>query len=165
MEKTNDSKMLEEWLPDDAAYLAEVRDILENECFLSMQKYIQHGSTTCLQHCISVSYRSYLTCEKNGLDSRAAARGGLLHDLFLYDWHVQKNGWRLHGFYHPYHALRNARKEFALTRLEEEIIVRHMWPLTVVPPKHKEAYVVLYHDKICSLQETFGYSPVKVPVK
>lgn len=145
-------------IPEDEKYLGFVQDILQNKSFLSMGEYIQHGTTTCLQHCIAVSYKSYLACERYGLNSRAAARGGLLHDLFLYDWHTHKaetgEGW--HGFSHPRRALENARKEFELTEMEEEIILRHMWPLTVVPPKSKEAYFVLYYDKLCSMKETFG---------
>lgn len=144
-------------VPDDANYIAEVRDILENKAFLSMKEYVQHGTTSCLAHCIAVSYLSYKACEKYGLNSRAAARAGLLHDMFLYDWHSHKaeKGEGLHGFSHPQRALQNAEREFELTNLEREIIVKHMWPLTLMPPKHKEAYVVLCYDKVCSLRETF----------
>ena len=87
-------------VPQDEEYLALVRDILENEQVRSMDGYFQHGRTTCLRHSINVSYLSYLFCKKHGLDARAAARGGLLHDLFLYDWHFyrRRKGERLHGF-------------------------------------------------------------------
>lgn len=101
----------------------------------------QHGRlfsarrTTCLRHSINVSYLSYLFCKKHGLDARAAARGGLLHDLFLYDWHFyrRRKGERLHGFEHPKKALANASAMFSLTWKEREIILRHMWPLTITP--------------------------------
>lgn len=159
MEKVLEQNEKEEiLLPDDPAYLAKVQDILENKAFLSMKDYIQHGVTSCLQHCIAVSYHSYHTCLAYGLNARAAARAGLLHDLFLYDWHHYKRekGEKMHGFSHPKRALENAEKEFDLTDLEKEIILRHMWPLTLRPPKHKEAYVVIYHDKMCSMRETFG---------
>ena len=87
-------------MPQDEEYLALVRDILKNEQVRSMDGYFQHGRTTCLRHSINVSYLSYLFCKKHGLDARAAARGGLLHDLFLYDWHFyrRRKGERLHGF-------------------------------------------------------------------
>lgn len=144
------------FVPDDPAYIAEVEDILNNTAFISMKDYIQHGGTTCLEHCIDVSYRSYRSCKRLGLDARGAARAGLLHDLFLYDWHQKSKitGGRFHGFRHPRRALENAQREFELTDLEKEVILKHMWPLTVVPPGRKEAYVVLWHDKVCSLQET-----------
>ena len=51
-------------------------------------------------------------------------------------------------------ASKNARKEYHLTRREEDIIKKHMWPLTVVPPLCREAWVVTAADKYCSLLET-----------
>lgn len=149
---------INQYLPDDPEYIAEVADILENQAFLSMRDYVQHGVTTCLEHCIAVSYQSYLSCKKYGLDSRAAARAGLLHDLFLYDWHshAAETGNRFHGFTHPRAALENAEREFDLTELEKEIILKHMWPLTLKLPRYRETYVVLYHDKVISTRETLG---------
>ncbi len=146
------------FVPEDAEYLAEVEDILSSRVFQSMSEFIQHGTTTCLEHCINVSYRSYLTCKKYGLDARAAARGGLLHDLFLYDWHdhFEKTGDRFHGLTHPKAALENAEKAFDLTDTERDIILNHMWPLTLRAPATKEAYVVIYHDKATGFRETFG---------
>ena len=144
-------------VPKDEEYLALVRDILENEQVRSMDGYFQHGHTTCLRHSIHVSYLSYLFCKKHGLDARAAARGGLLHDLFLYDWHFyrRRKGERLHGFEHPRKALKNAEEAFSLTAVERDIILRHMWPLTIVPPKYAESYVIVMYDKYCSTMETF----------
>lgn len=145
-------------VPDDLEYIALVNDILEHPSFQSMKSYVQHGTTSCLSHCIAVSYRSYLTCLEYGLDARAAARAGLLHDFFLYDWHshYKETGNRFHGLTHPRCALENALEEFELSEKEQEIILKHMWPLTIAPPKHMETYVVVYHDKVCSLRETFG---------
>ncbi|MDL2293424.1 HD family phosphohydrolase [Ruminococcaceae bacterium OttesenSCG-928-D13] len=146
----------EVFVPDDAEYVAAVEDILYNETFQSMKEFPQHGSTSCLAHSIAVSYLTWHTCKKLGLRAVEAARGALLHDLFLYDWHTHKpeKGDAMHGFTHPKTALENAKKEFDLTELEQDIILKHMWPLTPVPPSHKESYVVCYHDKICSLRET-----------
>ena len=83
-------------------------------------------------------------------------RGALLHDYFLYDWHdkSRENYQRLHGFYHPGIALRNASMEYELTLREKDIIKKHMWPLTVVPPLCREAWIVTTADKYCSLLET-----------
>ena len=83
---------------------------------------------------------------------------GLLHDMFLYDWHThgKETGNRFHGLTHPKVALENAEKEFHLNDVERDIILKHMWPLTPVPPLYRESYVVLYHDKICSTRETLG---------
>ena len=144
-------------VPHDEEYLALVRDLLEHPKVGLMREYIQHGDTTCLEHCVNVSYLSYLFCKSHGLDARAAARGGLLHDLFLYDWHFYRRtkGERLHGFEHPRKALKNAEEAFSLTAVERDIILRHMWPLTIVPPKYAESYVIVMYDKYCSTMETF----------
>ena len=79
-----------------------------------------------------------------------------MHDYFLYDWHdkTRKNYQRLHGFYHPGIALKNASMEYPLTLREKDIIKKHMWPLTVVPPLCREAWIVTTADKYCSLLET-----------
>lgn len=153
----------EEWLRDeeclcDIDYLECVHDILKNEEFQSMKNYIQHGQTTTLTHCLHVSYLSYRVCKRYGLDYRSAARGGLLHDLFLYDWHThaKETGEHFHGFSHPRKALRNADRIFVLNEIEKDVIVKHMWPITIIPPKTMEGFVVMYADKHCGLMETVG---------
>ena len=67
-------------------------------------------------------------------------------------YHVQIHN--LHGFYHPGIALRNASAEYRLTPRERDIIKKHMWPLTVVPPMCREAWIVTMADKWCSTLET-----------
>lgn len=139
----------------DAEYLACVRDILEDSVFLSMDKFIQHGKTTCMTHCIQVSYLSYRICKARNWDYKSAARAGLLHDLFLYDWHThaKETGEHFHGYTHPRVAMNNASKYFQISDMEKNMILRHMWPLTPVPPRHKEGYALLYADKICGFSE------------
>lgn len=140
---------------DDPEYLACVRDILEHPVFQSMDRYYQHGHTTCREHCISVSYMSFKMCGKMGWDARSAARAGLLHDLFLYDWHThaKETGEYFHGFTHPRVAMNHAVRYFAATEQEQDMILRHMWPLTPIPPKYKEGYTIVCADKICGLAE------------
>lgn len=144
-------------VPADEEYIAAIEDLLASEEVRSMEKYTQHGGTTCLRHSINVSYLAYRYCKQQGWDAVSAARGGLLHDLFLYDWHdyQRKPGERLHGFEHPRKALENASRLFTLNETERDVIVRHMFPLTLTPPKTKEAYSVTMFDKYCSLMETF----------
>ena len=141
---------------EDKEYMACVQDIITHPVFLSMEQYIQHGSTTCRAHCIQVSYLSYQICRKYGGNSREAARAGLLHDMFLYDWHTwgRETGERFHGFTHPRTAYNNASKYFQLSSEEGDIILHHMWPLTPVPPKTRAGFAVVYADKLCSLTET-----------
>lgn len=133
-------------------------DILGSGNFRRMKEYIQHGDVTVNAHVMSVarcsialSTQLHIPCSK-----RELIRGALLHDYFLYDWHIPdaENPHRLHGFFHPGVALRNAAREYHLTEREREIIRRHMWPLTMVPPACREAWIVTAADKWCSLMET-----------
>lgn len=139
----------------DLGYLDCVRDILAHPVFQSMDEYIQHGDTTCKSHCIQVSYLAYRICISRGWDYESAARAGLLHDLFLYDWHThaKETGEHFHGFTHPRTAMVNAAMYFDLSDKEKNMVLRHMWPLTPVPPKCKEGYALLWADKFCGLAE------------
>ena len=138
----------------DTEYINIVSDILCNKNFQSMDNYMQHGKTSTKMHSINVSYK---LCKKLNLKHNAAARAALLHDYYLYDWHThyKETGLRFHGFTHPRTALNNALKEFTLSKLEQDIILKHMWPLTLVPPKHLEGLIVTFIDKYCSIAETY----------
>lgn len=130
-----------------------VADLLAHEQVQRMDLFIQHGRTTCLKHCQAVSFLSYRICRKCKLDYRSAARGGLLHDLFLYDWHdpAARGSW--HGLTHPKVALRNAQSSFSLNEIEMDIIVKHMWPLTPALPRFMESWVVCFSDKVITYFE------------
>ena len=52
-----------------------------------------------------------------------------------------------------------AQKEFELSRIEREVIKKHMFPLTPVPPLCREGLMVCLVDKGCSLYETFKQNP------
>lgn len=138
-----------------------IKDLIRHDKVVSMKSFVQHGAISCLEHCIYVSYISYLVCRRLGWDYRSAARGGLLHDFFLYDWHTTKLEEGLHGFVHPAIALKNAEKHFVLNAREKDIILKHMWPLTLRLPKYKEAFVVLLVDKYCATMEVFNWINMK----
>ena len=133
-------------------------DILTSENFKSTKHYIQHGNMSVREHCMNVAKMSLMIRDKLGIkcNTRDLVRGALLHDYFLYDWHKTDTvkTHNLHGFFHPGTALNNAKKEYHLTRRQKDIIKKHMWPLTVVPPMCKEAWIVTMADKYCSLMET-----------
>lgn len=135
-------------------------DILASENFNKTKDHIQHGNMTVNNHCIDVARYSLAISRKLRIpcNRRELVRGALLHDYFLYDWHdkYHRGVKNLHGFYHPGIALRNALKEYKLTPREKDIIKKHMWPLTVVPPHYREAWIVTAADKYCSLLETIG---------
>lgn len=149
----------------DKTYLECVYDILQNEKVESMDRFMQHGKTTTLSHSIGVSYISYRVCRKWKLDFASAARAGLLHDFYLYDWHVyvKESTDRFHGLTHPRKALYNAEKEFIINKKEKNIILRHMWPLTPIPPRTLEGFVVVFADKYCGILEIIDQFRKPVP--
>lgn len=76
-----------------------IRNIIENQKVQEMKKYKQHYETSTFDHCYMVSYYCYKVCKKLKLDYKSAARAGMLHDFFLYDWRI-KNGRKV---YMPLH--------------------------------------------------------------
>lgn len=133
-----------------------IADLINHKDVKLMETYIQHSNINCLEHSVSVSYRTFIVCKYLGFNYKAVARGGLLHDFFLYDWHTRKPKKRLHGLIHPSIALNNANERFILNEIEKDIIKKHMWPLTLQLPKYKESYIVVLIDKYCSVMEIIG---------
>lgn len=147
---------------DKKVFAKHMRELFKNEQLFEMNQYIQHGDTTTLTHCLIVSYYSYAVSLRLPFkfDTKSIIRGALLHDFYLYDWHVPDKSHKLHGYKHPHSALLNARKYFDLNPIEEDIIAKHMWPLTLrKPPMYREAMLVCLVDKFCSFTETI-YMPV-----
>jgi len=141
----------------DMEYLECVSDLLGNEELNLLKNFIQHKRIDRLDHCLYVSYVSFLLCKRLGLDYRSAARGGLLHDFFLYDRRGGEKQYKgMHTFAHPRIALSNANKYFYLNKLEQEIIKKHMWPLTIALPRHRETYIINTVDKYCAFMEYFN---------
>lgn len=133
-------------------------DILRSKNFRSSAKNMQHSNISVMKHSMKVAYLALWMNRKFKFKCKEQelTRGALLHDYFLYDWHdkERENFKRLHGFHHAGTALKNAMKEYELTEIEIDIIKKHMWPLTVVPPKCREAWVVTTADKVVSTLES-----------
>lgn len=147
----------------DKEYLKIVSDLLQNQKVIEMKQYRQHHYTSCFDHCLFVSYNTYLICKKHKLDYISAARAGLLHDLFLYDWRKRENGRKgLHAFTHPKEALKQAMSITILNAKEQDIIKNHMWPVTPVLPKYKETYVITVVDKYFAVAEAFIRKEIKI---
>ncbi len=138
-------------------YLLCVEELLHTPEVRKLAMYNHHNpANSRLDHCLFVSYLSFLVCRKLGLDSRAAARGGLLHDLFFYDSRDKDKYEGNHLQTHPKVALENAKALCPINELEADIIESHMFPITTVRPKFKESVVVSLVDKACALVECFG---------
>lgn len=128
-----------------------ISDMISNKKVLEMKKYMQHGVTNCFEHCYNASLLCYKIGKKLGMDYKSLARGAMVHDMFLYDW--RGKGLK-HAFGHNKRAYENASKEFDLNEIEKDVILKHMWPMTIIPPKYKESYVLICVDKYIALNET-----------
>lgn len=136
-------------------YVQIVADIVHHKQFLKLKKF-HHHTDHIYDHVKRVSYIAYVLAKTFGLDYQSAARGGLLHDFFLYDWRqrkatdVKKSN---HGKEHPYVALANSEKHFSINPIVADSIVKHMWPKTKERPLYKESYIVSLADKIATVIE------------
>lgn len=131
-----------------------IKDIISNDTVQQMKNYKQHYETTCFDHCYIAAYYCYLICKKFNLDYKSATRAAMLHDLFLYDWR-EKNGRKgFHAFTHGKLACKNACELFELNEKEKDIIIKHMWPVTIAFPKSIEGFILTFVDKYCALSES-----------
>lgn len=140
-------------------YLNEVQDILDHPLFQNLDYYSQHGDISRRQHSINVSYHSYRLCRFLRLDARSAARAGLLHDLFFYRWQDKKaeNSDFKHVYEHPFDALDNAKRVCDLSKLESDIITKHMFPFCYGMPRYAETFVVSLVDKLSATAEALVF--------
>lgn len=141
-------------------FLSCIFEIVKNEKLYEMKGTKKHGEVDCLDHCLFVSYLSFLACKRLGLDYRCGARGGLLHDFYLYD--KGKNPPPRHRTQHPKIALKNALECFELCDKEKDIILKHMWPITFRIPRYKESFVVDFVDKYCACLEITGCHKLEI---
>ncbi len=142
-------------------YMSIIEDILNNSEFMKITNSCHHGLSR-LDHCLRVSYYSYLWAKKLKLNYVEAARAGLLHDFFTNDELTDKEKSILALIHHK-KALANASKYFELTKREKNIIFTHMFPLTpFCIPRYLEAYLVSIVDKKVALYEYKLTKPVVI---
>ena len=98
----------------DKDFIECIKGIALHPVVRSMENFIQHGRTNCYDHSLYVAYLSYIRCRRAGLDWRSAARGGMLHDFFLYDRRINKPEKTFHGTLHPKVALKTRKNTFLL---------------------------------------------------
>lgn len=160
--RKNDKKLSKEEMAFFREVLQEIASTEESR-FLQCKDFIQHGRTTVRRHCIRVAHTAYYMAKRLKLkvNERELIRGALLHDYFLYDWHEKSLKNSIHGYTHPKAAMNEAKKDFNLSDREKNMILRHMFPLTPLPPKYKEGWLLCIADKICATKETLKRKNVK----
>ena len=132
-----------------------IRDILKNEEVISLRYEYHHGISR-LDHSLNVAHLTYNLCKLFKIKTyNDTTRAALLHDFY----HSSEES----SFTkHPYTALKNAKREFNINKMQEDIIYNHMFPATLRIPKYKETWVVTCADKIVALKECAKY---KLPAK
>lgn len=135
-----------------------VKDILNNEDYAKLANY-KHHKKDILSHNILVAWWTFKICKKLKLDVVSGTRGAMLHDFFHYEWRdIKKNIFDTsHGKTHPFISYENACKHFDVNPVEKDIIVKHMFPITLRLPKYKESYVVSFVDKFVASLEFMSY--------
>ena len=138
-----------------------ISEILNKHEFQKRKKYKHHDKITVYDHSLSVSWKAYKIAKLFHCDYKSAAIAGILHDFYEYPWQedtVKRKFFKKHGFTHAENALINSRryyKEYLNPKIENAIL-RHMFPLNIVPPKYATGWIVTLADKIVSF-EVFKY--------
>lgn len=142
----------------DKDFMSISNNLLNHKEFIKTKEIFHHGSTR-FDHSVKVGYFSYKLSKIFGFDYKSAAKAGVLHDFFLI--RDDKNLLTETKMFikHPKIAKENAIKYFQINEKEQNIIESHMFPVSNVVPKSKEAWIVTLCDKIVALQE--GASRVK----
>lgn len=131
------------------------QDILDSEEMNYEKTLPHHGNVSCFDHSLQVAEIAVelgLKCKKP-IDMPSLIRGALLHDFYLYDWHVADPSHKLHGLYHAAKAMKNTEKRFSLNAVERDIIRKHMFPLNPPLPMYRESWIVTLADKICTWRD------------
>ncbi len=144
-------------------FVSTTEELLGSDQVRMMGRWKHHGPITTLDHSLFVAYWSFRCARALRLDAVAAARGGLLHDLYLYDSKDRSAHPGLQCFDHPKAAARNAEKLTDLTDKERNIILSHMWPMGGALPRSREAVLVDLVDTFCAgLEFTRLYKPARL---
>jgi uncharacterized protein len=138
-----------------------VKNILNNEEF-KKTKTIEHHGVNRYDHSVRVSYYSYKIAKFLRLNYIETARGGLLHDFFISPENRTKKERILSVFVHPKQALETAKKNFELTKREENMIRSHMFPINISVPKYAESWIVSTVDKMVAVEELSLKFKVKI---
>ena len=142
------------------SYNQEVRDefreamseLLRHQNFKKLADFKQHYKCTRLKHCVDVGYFSFYLAKLLGLDYLSAGKAALLHDLYFHKESKLKH--RIKTLRnHPEEALENALEICDLSEKECDIIAKHMWLVTLKPPKSAEGFIVTFVDKYCAAKE------------
>ncbi len=133
--------------------------ILRNSEFQRRREFLHHNDSV-YDHSLRVAWYSYQMAKYiqkyRKIDIQNVIVSALLHDFYLIPWRQYKNPvlWKKHGFIHGKLASINSYQFFPTLMNEriENAICRHMFPLTFLPPKYIEGWIISIADKYVSLE-------------
>ena len=117
---------------------------------VEMKNYSHHGINR-YDHSYRVAYHTYVITKKIKLNYKSATKAAMLHDFFHSEVQDDNSVKRLIA--HPDYAVINAKKHFGINEMEEDIISKHMFPITFSPPKYVEGWIVDIVDDYVSIYE------------
>lgn len=130
---------------NERAFAGYIARLCQSEEVQRLRAFRHHRRITRFEHVLLVSYLSFALARRWGWDDYAAARAGLLHDLF---WSECDGTWRL-CLHHPETACANAEAlTGGLSSKERNIILSHMWPAGRHLPRSREAWMVDVVDNL-----------------
>ena len=130
-----------------------IKNYYEHDEVQKMNYYKHHGITR-LDHSLRVSYFTYKVTKLLRLNYRDATIAAMLHDFFLDDVKDENGLFKLRR--HADCAVYNSKKYFNINPFQEDIIKRHMFPVTFTPPKYLEGWIVDIVDDFSAIYER-GY--------
>lgn len=147
---------------DRALFFRCVKNLNEHTDFEKLKAYKHHHHTSTYYHSIWVAYVSFCMSKLLRLkcDDETLIYGALLHDYYLYDCHQDEKSFHL--FKHPKISAANAKRDWSINHIQENMIKRHMFPITLIPPRYKESVLVNLADKMCALYECLHKNPYNI---
>lgn len=133
--------------------------ILRNSEFQRRRTFLHHQDSV-YEHSLRVAWVAYKMAKYiqkyKKVNIQNVVVGALLHDFYLIPWRENKNSipWKKHGFTHGKVASNNSYQFFPNLMNDRTInaIERHMFPLTIIPPKYIEGWIITTADKYVSLE-------------
>ncbi len=141
------------------------RDVYTSEIFTSAFGQTHHYYTTVGDHTLNVALTSLkmaYALEKLRIRSsrRRLVIGSLCHDLGIIGRADKFKNNRVCCHQHPIDSLAIAKRLVpGLDDRTENIIIRHMWPLTLLPPTNRESVIVDLADTYSTFMEIAGHRP------
>ena len=138
----------------------QVGDLLRTPEVQSLQSYSHHHRVSRYEHAMLVAQLAFRFARTFGLDGRAVARCGLLHDLYEGEKSCPAGPFFFlrHAYHHPKKAAKNAQTLTYLTGKEQNIIESHMWPMCKALPRSREAWLVNLVDSFVAMLDILGWN-------